>query len=545
MQVVQILRQVFANRDVRRVQGGWLIAITAEWVYLVNLLVLAYLLGGVLGVGIVGMLRTLPAALLGPMLATLTDRLPRQRVLLAVHLTRGALILFMAAAAMGGLPGPVVFAAALLEGIIATLHRATTFALMPALARSPQELVAGNVSISLGEGLGVLTGPALGGVLVATVGAPSGLVSGALGFGLASLAVLGLSRVQAPDSVPTSGATRSRARELLAGFEALRELPHVFQLLVVFGAQTFVRGILTVLIVAVALELLLLGDGGVGYLNSAIGAGGLLGGVLALTLVTRRSLALPLLLGLALWGVPIAAMGLFPSVVLAFVLMGVVGAANAVLDIAGFSLLQRTVPNRVRGRVLGALEGIVALTVGLGSLVAPILVLLAGLQGALIISGILLPIVAVVASRPIRALEERAVVPERELALLRGVPLFAPLAMTIIEQLASALEPHRFDAGTVIVSQGDRGDCYYIIARGSAEVIHDGEHVTDLGEGEGFGEIALLRDVPRTATVQSRSEVEILRLGREAFMSAVSGSSQSIAAADALVGSRLQALGHD
>jgi MFS family permease len=301
MQVVDVLRQVFANPDVRRVQGGWLLGITAEWIYLVNLLVLAYVLGGVVGVGIVGMLRTLPAALLGPMLSTIADRYPRQRVLVSVHLSRGALILLIALAAMTDLPAALVFAAALFEGIVATLHRAATFALMPGLARSPQELVASNVAISLSEGFGVLAGPALGGLLVASAGPPTGLVAGAIGFGLAGLVVLRVRPAQAT-GLPDAVAGRSqRLRELMAGFGALREYPHVGLLVAVLSSQTLVRGILTVLVVAVAVELLLIGEGGVGYLNSALGAGGLIGGVVGLTLVTRRSLAVPMLVALALW----------------------------------------------------------------------------------------------------------------------------------------------------------------------------------------------------------------------------------------------------
>ncbi|CAN5818493.1 hypothetical protein BH24CHL6_BH24CHL6_01730 [soil metagenome] len=544
MQVLTVLRQVLANPDVRRVQGGWLLAITAEWIYLVNLLVLAYLLGGVVGVGVVGMLRTLPAALAGPLLATLADRFPRQRVLLAVHLLRGSLILLMALAALGDLPGLLVFGAALAEGIVATLHRATTVSLMPGLARSPQELVASNVSISLSEGLGVLAGPAVGGLLVASVGAETGLLAGAIGFGLAALAVL---RVHPAQAIRTAAPKPdvSRLRELLGGFVSLREHPHVGLLVALLSAQTFVRGVLTVLLVAVAVELLLIGEGGVGYLSSAIGAGGLLGGLLALLLVSRRSLALPLVAGLALWGLPITGLGLFPSVVLAFALLGVIGAANAVLDVSAFTLLQRTVPNEVRGRVLATLEGLIALSIGIGSLVAPLLVLLAGLRGALVTTGLILPLLAVASLRWVRYAERRAIIPERELALLRNVPIFAPLPMTVFEQLAAAAEPLNFEAGSDIVKQGEPGDCYYIIAHGQVDVIHDGRRVAALVKGDGFGEIALLRDLPRTATIRAMTPVETLRLGRQDFLSAVTGSPHSTQAADTVVGARLQALGRD
>lgn len=545
MQVVQVLRQVFASPDVRRVQGGWLLAITAEWIYLVNLLVLAYVVGGVVGVGIVGMVRTLPAALLGPMLATAADRFARHRVLLGVHLSRGLLILAVALAALAEMPAVLVFAAVLFEGIVATLHRASTFSIMPALARSPQELVASNVSISLGEGFGVLAGPAVGGLLVASAGAPVGLMAGAIGFGLAGIAVLGVRPAQAIGQPEPALAGSGGLRELLAGFGTLREYPHVGLLVGVLVSQTFVRGILTVLVVAVAVELLLIGEAGVGYLNSALGAGGLIGGLVGFALITRRNLSIPLLVSLALWGVPIAMMGLVPITVLAFGAMAVIGIANAILDVAAFTLLQRTAPNRVRGRVLGALEGLVALSIGLGSIVAPLLVILAGLQGALILTGLLLPAVAIISARWVHAAEARAVVPERQLHLLRGVPMFAPLPLTIIEQLASVAQFELATAGGDVVRQGERGDSFYIIASGSADIIHDGAAVAQLAAGDAFGEIALLRDVPRTATVRATSELELLRLGRRAFVGAICGSSQSLDAADEVVGTRLQALGRE
>ncbi|HUG47025.1 MAG TPA: MFS transporter [Candidatus Limnocylindria bacterium] len=232
-----------------------------------------------------------------PDAGTVTDRFPRHRVLLAVHGLRGLAVLLVALAAMADLTPLFVFGAALLEGCVAPLHRATTLSLMPALARSPQELVAGNTSASLSEGLGVLTGPALGGLLAATVSVEAGLLAGAVCFGLAALAVLNVRPTSA--GVEWEPSRERRLRQLLGGYLSLAQNPHVGLLVGLLGAQTFVRGALTVLLVAVAVELLLLGEGGVGYLNSAIGAGGLLGGLLALLLVGRRSLALPLLLGLA------------------------------------------------------------------------------------------------------------------------------------------------------------------------------------------------------------------------------------------------------
>jgi MFS family permease len=540
-----ILRQTMAGPDMRRVQGGWLLAITAEWIYLVSLLVLAYDLGGVLAVGLISMVRMLPAALLGPMVATLTDRLPRQRVLLGVHLGRAMLIALIAFSAMSGLPAVLIFTGALLEGILATLHRPTTASLLPSLARAPEELVASNATMSLSEGFAVLVGPAIGGLLLATVGAQTGLLAGAIGFGLAGLALIGVRPAQMGTAAVAATAGRARLAELFGGFATLRRQPHIGTVVLVLVSQTFVRGILTVLIVAVAVELLQIGEAGVGYLNSALGAGGLVGAVIGLTMVVRRRLAPVMLVSLALWSLPIAAIGLAPGVMVAFAALALIGVANATLDISAFTILQRIVPNAVRGRVFGAMEGAISLTIGLGSLVAPLLVALVGLEGALVITGLILPTVALVGARAVIAAEARAIVPERELALLRGVPMFAPLPLTMIEQLAGAVDPSRWPAGTAIVEQGDASDCFYIIAAGRAAVIHDGSQVAELGVGEGFGEIALLREVPRTATVRAETELEVMRLGRAEFLAAITGTDQSVEAANAVVGSRMRALGRD
>ncbi len=537
-----ILTDVFQNRDLRRAHAGWLLAITAEWMYLVNLLVFAYAIGGVAAVAAVSVARTVPAALLAPVLAGAADRLPRSRVLLAVHGLRGLAVAGVALVVTADGPFPLVLAIVLTEGACATLHRPTTLSVFPSIARSPEELIASNVTMSFGEGLGVLAGPAVGGLLVSLAGPAAGMAAAAAGFSLAVLAVLTL---KAPRGRDLAGSIASgRVASALAGFSALRHYRHAGLIVGLVAAQTFVRGLLTVLLVAAAVELLLLGESGVGLLNASIGAGGLVGAAFALTYLLRRGLAGPLTVALALWGLPIALIGLLPNGVLAVLFLGVVGAANAVLDVSAFTLLQRNIPNRLRGRVFGTLEGLVALTVGLGSIVAPILVALFGLQVALVVSGALLPVLAIAARRAVQRAEDAAVVPKRQLALLRGVPMFAPLSLTVIEQIAADLERVSFAPGGDVMLQGDPGECYFLIEEGRVEIIHDGIVIATLGTGEGFGEIALLREVPRTATVRAASALDLFRLERASFLEAISGSPLSGRAAEALVGARLHGQGH-
>ncbi len=538
-----ILVEVLRNGQLRRTHLGWLLATTAEWMYVVNLLVFAYAIGGVPAVGAASVLRTMPAAFLAPILTGVADRFPRSRVLLAVHGARGMAVAGAALVVFMGGPFPVVLGLVLVEGALATLHRATTLSMFPSIARSPEELVASNVTLSFGEGVGVLVGPAIGGLLVALYGTAAGMGIAAASFGCAFLAIVTLN---VPRAREAAGSTRSsRVASAMAGFSALRRYPHAGLLVGLLAVQTFVRGLLTVLLVVAAVELLGLGEPGVGLLNAAIGAGGLVGAVVGLTFLLRRGLSSPLTVALALWGLPIAFVGLLPNPILAVLFMGVVGAANAVLDVASFTLLQRNVPNRLRARVFGALEGLVALTVGVGSVLAPILVAAFGIQSALIVAGAVLPVVAVAARRSVQRAEEAAVVPRRQLNLLRGVPMFAPLSLNVIEQIAADLERVPVAAGGTVISQGDPGECYFIIEDGRVEVLHDGRSIATMGPGDGFGEIALLRQVPRTATVRATTALQLFRLERAAFLEAISGNLRSGHAADAIVGDRLHRQGHD
>jgi hypothetical protein len=530
---------VAGSPEIRRAEAAWMLGWAAEWAWLVALAVFAYGAGGVALVGALGLVRTLPAALLAPGLSAYSDRWPRHRVLLAVHSGRAGLVGATAlAAGLGADPLPVLVLAAL-DGLLAVLHRPTHMALMPSLARSPEDLVAANVASSTLEGVGILVGPLLGGALVATGFAALPFLVPSATFALAAMAVSGIR--PAPDASPRpAGPTEGPREMMLSGLRTLRSRPRAGLLFTLFGLQTLVRGLLSVLLVALAIELLLIGEEGVGFLNAAIGAGGFVGALAALALVGRQRLAGSVAIGLMLWGLPILAVGLAPVTALAFAALAVLGAGNAVLDVAGFSLLQRLVPNRARGRVFGVLEAMVMLTVGLGAALAPFLVALLDTRGALIVTGLLLPAAAVASWPLLRHADAGAVVPAGDLRLLRAVPMLGALPMTTIEDLAAQLEPRRFEPGSRIITQGEVGDRFYILASGEAEVTIPDHQPHRLEPGDSFGEIALLRDVPRTATVTAVGAVEALALDRDAFLAAVSGDRLSREAADAQVQERLE-----
>jgi len=271
----------------------------------------------------------------------------------------------------------------------------------------------------------------------------------------------------------------------------------------------------------------------------AIGVGGLAGGVVTLVLVGRPHLAQPFGMGLLAWGVPIALLALTGNTVVALLLMVVVGLGNSLGDVAGMTTLQRSVPDEVMTRVLGVLDSLVLAAVGIGGISAPLLVAWLGDRGALLAAGALLPAAVALAWPALRRLDAETIVPEHEIAVLRSISIFAPLDIPTVDHLAQQLQARLAPARSVIVRQGDAGDRFYVIERGSVEVVADGRIVATLGPGDYFGEIALLRDVPRTATVTALEETRLLSLERHQFLAAVTSYSWSLLEVDRVTTERM------
>ena len=250
-------------------------------------------------------------------------------------------------------------------------------------------------------------------------------------------------------------------------------------------------------------------------------------------------------IGLLLWGTPILLIGLLPLAPAAVLFLAVLGLGNAVLDVAGFTIMQRSVPNAVRGRVFGVLESGVMLGTGIGSALAPLLLALLDIRGALIATGLVLPTLAVVTWRWLAKADADAVIPDCELILMRGVPMLSLLPMTVLEQVAGDTVPVSYAAGEAIIREGEAGDRFYILASGQAEVVAGGKRLGEMGPGDSFGEIALLRDVPRTASVTAVGPAEGFALDRDAFLAAVSGDKGSHVAAETVVLERLAKTHHD
>jgi CRP-like cAMP-binding protein/Na+/melibiose symporter-like transporter len=532
------VREVFRERDLRYLELSFGLNGTAENAYLVALAVYAYDAGGATAVGLVGLIRMIPAGVAGLFGSVVADRYRREWVLRMLYLARAVLCGATALAFFSGAPVAVVFALAALLNIAAVLLRPALWALLPDLARTPEQLVACNGVWSVFEGISWLVGPAAAAVLIA-------VASPGVAFVFAGLALLGavacaawVKAEQVPERKP---AERHVVAETIEGVRAVARDRHARLLYICFGAQTTVRGALNVLVVVAAIELLEMGEAGVGWLNSAFGIGGIAGAVASLALVGRRKLGMPYGLGLAMWGAPIALLAAMPHPAAALLLLGIPGVGNAILDVSGFTMLQRIIPSNVLGRAFGALEAQVFATVGLGSVLAPVLVGWLGVRGALVAVGASLPALALVSWPRLRSIDVVTVVPERELALLRSVPMFAALPAIALEHLAARMESETVPAKSVVIREGETGDRFYMIARGRASVMLGRRRSESLTAGDWFGEIALVRGVPRTATVKAATELEIFSVPGDAFLTAVSGSLLSASAAERSAADRVRA----
>jgi MFS family permease len=536
-----VLRDVLWSPRLRALLLSWCGNYTADWASFVAFSVYFYAQQGLTGVGVLGVVRMGAAVAAIPLASAIVDRYPRQRLLLAIQLARGV-ALGLAAVVLGAGGAPwLVYVLVALIAFCGGPYRPAHYALVPTLARSMQELVAGNAGTSIFEGVAVLVGPALAGVLLALTG-PSLVVAVSAAVCLCC-AVLVASMGREPN---WRRAARPRGwtpfGEVAEGFRVLAHEPHPRLIVGLIVAQAFVRGLLNVLLVTASISLLRAGDSGVGFVNSAFGLGALAGGLAGVSLLGRRRLADPFGLGLVLWGAPIALTVVWPTLGWAMLCLAVVGAGNSVLDIAGYTLIQRAVVDVVLGRVFAALEIVGSAAIGIGSIAAPQLVAGLGLQGALIATGAVLPLLAVMFRPRLRAVDDATTVPQRELELLASVPFFEPLPPTTLEKLALRLQPLAVAAGTEVVSEGVGGEIFYLIGSGQVDVLHGGKLVATLGPGQYFGEIALMHDVPRVATCVARSDAELFELERQVFVTAVSGNEQSHATIEGVVAGRLDEL---
>jgi hypothetical protein len=535
----------------RRLQVASAAWSAGEAAYLVAVFVFAFNIGGPGAVAFVAILRTAPSVVLAPLITTLAGARRADDLLRWTLSVRLASVVLAGIAMVVETPALVVYGLVAIDAVAATLLRPIRGSLLPAIARTPAELVTGNVAMTTGDSLAALVGPTLAAAVLVVGGTAAPFVpaialltvSTVIGFGIRGAQPLLAGRSRAR----TGDATTPDASQLegTPGVGLIREPWRLDRsTLAVMGCivvQRMVRGAITVLLVAAAIDFLGMGDPGVGLLTAAIGLGGLVGATMAIGLAGRSNLAPWFAAGMVAWGGGIGLVGIVPLPIAALSALAVAGIGKMFVDSVGFSLIQRSLPNDMRTRILGIQEALIVAAIALGAVIASVLIDTIGIGPALVVVG-LTPIAAIALGWPlVRGADRRLLAHDRELSLLVALPLFRPLQLATKQELAADMTQQTMAAGRTICTQGEVGDRFYIIESGEVEVEVDGRPTGRLGPGDAFGEIALLRDVPRTATVRAATAVELAVLERGPFVAAVTGHQESAAVAECVVVERLGA----
>ncbi len=539
------LTSVFANRNLRRIETAFAGSAIGDWAYATAVAVWAYGVGGAQAVGIWTAVRLTLMALTAPFAAHLADSMSRKRLMILADLGRATLVAAAAACLYLDTPPLPVFVLATLTALLGTPFRVAQRSMLPSLAERPEELAAANGAASTIESLAFFVGPAVGAVLLGVTSVQTVFLLNVATFLWSMALVAGVRPPErAVDPEPEAGPEDAERREpgflaeLSAGFRTIGQHRGLLTVTAAVGVQTVVAGASAVFVVVMAVEILGTGARGVGFLDSILGVGSVVGGMVAISRASRGRLGSDLATGVILWSAPLVLVTIWPSPVTCFVAMAMLGLGNPLVDVNLDTLVQRLAPDEVLGRVFGALEACLIATMALGALVMPYLIAWLDLRWALL--AIALPVVAtmVVTFPQLRRLDSRVLEPG-SLSLLRAVDIFSPLPGPQLEALARGSSEVRFASGDVLVREGDPSDRFYVIETGLVEVTQGEAVLRREGPGEYFGEIGLLRDVPRTATVTAVEETVVQAVDREDFLRAVSGHGEARLRAETTVTRRL------
>lgn len=504
------------NRSLSRLLSGFGLLNVSEWGFVAALSVHAYHAGGALDVGLIG-LRFLAGALSSAVLAPLFAS--RRGVLSVIALLRACLLGGAAVMAITGSPFALVLLFVVADSVVAAGYRPAQSRLMPSLARSPQELTHAVAGTSMAKTVGQAAGALIGGAAVDFVSPGTAMAGQAAMMLLALLCTLGLGGTPAVDVDDSP----HRLRAGLAAFPGVFGDVHAWPLVVASVLRTLVRGLWGALLVVVALRLLHAGSSSVGLLQAATGLGAFVALPVTASQIGRARLAVPCIVSFIAAGLAVALVGTASALPVVAVLVFIWGAAMALADATSLSLLHRLLPTEAFSRTVTVMESLKLVTEGAGALLAPALVALFGLRAALVVAGLPLPLLMVTTWVRVRSSDELAAGRGAIVARLHRVSLFSGLDMASLEQLAAHAEPEQAMAGDEPVVQGARGDSFYVIESGEAEVLIDGFRVRQLGPADDFGERALLRHTPRTATVRALTEMDLLAIERDAFLEALTG----------------------
>jgi MFS family permease len=533
------LGTVLAVRALRRSLLAYLLFNTAEWAVWVATLVFAYDFGGTTAAAVASLIQLLPAAAVAPLAASMGDRAPRERMLSRIYFAQSATMAMTVVFFMVHPAPPLILLGAMLVSMTISFARPVYLAALPVFAATPAQLTAANSVSTMVESLAVLLGPAVAAVLMEVAGVAPVFATFAVGMLLAALLV------HRPENASAGATAPVRPRLSLSDWSdslvELRARPHGMLLLGYVGVAYLLVGMADVLAVVLAFEILALGPAVPGALISAIGFGGVAGAGASILLAGRRRLGPALAGALLVAGVPFALAGLTNQLLWSLLLLAAAGAGKSFLEVAARTLLQRSVNEDVLARVFGLQECLMLLAMAVGALFVPLLVGLAGPRGAFVVAGLMLPLLAASTWRRLKTIDAEAPAPPKSLLLLLRVPMFGHLPVPVVERIANQCVAVEFSAGELVIRQGDHGGHFYVVESGQLEVAVDGQPRPSLGPGDSFGEIALMRDLPRTASITVAADARLWMLDRAAFLAAVTGSRRAEVTAARIADVRLTA----
>jgi MFS family permease len=509
-----------------------LLAIVAEWAFFVGGLVYAYDKGGAQAAGIASLAMLVPTAIAAPYAGSMTRRGRPQRVRLAAYAVLTLALSGAAAAAFADAPAAVVLGGCAVAAGAFTFLGPTCAVVVPAIVRSARELTVANVWLESCESIGMLGGSLVATVLLAVQGAALALAGGAA-LSLAST-IISMSGgfVDAPRAEPgDQEESVGPVRTLLRSVSALRSRSHTGGVFAIACGHFILVGSIDLIVVVLAGDVLDLGSSGPGLLQTSVGIGALLCALLSTVLVRRDRLAPLMVMSTAAIATACVLLGVVPTLVTALILLPIVGFGESLLNLTSIMLLQRSTPPDATAGVFAAIELLMGIGMIAGSLGTQILIAAGGADAALIGLGCFFAILLAFTWRSLQHADDSADIPVVAISLLRRIPAFAPLQPLALESVARAATEVSVATGQVVMTEGEPGDVFYAVADGSFDINCRGAHVSTAVRGTGFGEVALLANVPRTATITANCPGSLLAIHRVPFLIAVTGSDSSRQAA--------------
>jgi MFS family permease len=519
-------RRVLGNPRLARLMAGEFISSIGDWLYLVALLIVIYDISrDPVALGIVGAARIVPFLVLAVPAGIAADRFDRRRILIATDVVRAVLQVVLAGLVLAGSPTMAIVAVAILAACASSFFGPAIGSYLPSLVDDERDLGPANSVWATLDNLAFFVGPAVAGLLIATGGLAVAFLLNAISFAFCAAILVTLPSRRPgeglSEAVETGGDGEGASGGASRGWRSiLGRIPGVVAL---DGATSFIGAALGVLTVVIAYDALGAGEAGTGYLNAATGIGGILAGFIAGWFVLRR-LDLPIAGASLVMIASIAVLAVTRDLLVALLAIGVACGALLILDVVNATVLQRAVPDAERGRAMGVLQISSSLAMIVGAFVGPVAAQAIGLEVALIGGAVVAGIVAIGSIALLRssgALQPPPVA-DRPAEILRG-SVFASLPPARLEAAARALVPVVVSAGDIVIREGDEPDRFYFVDRGTFRVTQrggDGDEgvLRTQGPGDAFGEIGLLRGIPRTATVTAETDGALFALDRDAFL---------------------------